>query len=248
MTSGHVTSRTYCGHIGAPKVSGHQSPTREDSLMRRHSTLRRTVAIATALAGLTLTAACGGNDDPETLPPATTSPSSSSPAISPTPTTPAWESKFTKDQLAEYERALDRWTTYEQRSEPIWASGKATPAAEALFKEFFLNASGQYHTLQTYELAKVKTEGTPKIYWSKATSISDPKKAGTRGMSTVIQQCVNYRSRTVTAMGKPSELAKKFQRPLIREISMIKVGNVTWRIAGVDDLSDRKAEPCDSTL
>ena len=68
-----------------------------------------------------------------------------------------------------------------------------------------------------------------------------------KGMATTIQQCVDYRNRTVTANGKPSDLKKKFQRPLIREISMTKLGGTTWLIAGVDDLSDGKAKPCDPT-
>ncbi|MGK2878541.1 MAG: hypothetical protein ACSLFF_08205, partial [Solirubrobacterales bacterium] len=109
------------------------------------------MSVVTVLAVLTMTAACGGNDGPEPLPPVTSSPSSPSTSTSPAPTTPAWQSKYTKEQIAEYEAALDRWSTYEQRSEPIWAAGKATPAAEALFKKFFLNAIGQYQTLQTYE-------------------------------------------------------------------------------------------------
>lgn len=210
----------------------------------RHPKLSRTVATAAILAGLTMTAACGGNDDPAPLPPVTSSTSSPSTSTSPTPTTPAWQSKYTKEQITEYEAALNRWSTYEQRSGPIWAAGKATPAAEALFKEFFLDPDSQFTTLQTYDQAKVKTEGTPKVYWSKATAISDPKKAGTRGMSITIQQCVDYRTRTVTTMGKPSELAKRFQKPLIREIDLTKLGT-TWLISGVDDLSDGKAKPCD---
>jgi len=243
----------------APTVStsptGRRSPTSDAwknqynaAQLKTHDALRRSIISAVALGALALTAAaCGGDDKPETLPTPTTS-TSSTPEQSPTPTTPTWESEFTDEQLAEYNEALKRWDTYELRSEPIWAAGKATPAAQALFKEFFLNSSGQYQTLQTYEQAKIKTTGTPKIYWSKAASIGDPKKAGTQGMSTVIQQCVDYRSTTVTAMGKPSELAKKFQRPLVREISLKKVGNVTWLISNVDDLSDGKAKPCDPAL
>lgn len=206
--------------------------------------LRSAGATAAVLAGLTITAACGGNDDPEPLPPVTSSPSSPSTSTSPTPTTPAWQSKYTEEQITEYEAALYRWSTYEQRSAPIWAAGKATPAAEALFREFFLDPDSQFTTLKAYDRAKVKTEGTPKVYWSKATAISDPKKAGTRGMSTTIQQCVDYRTRTVTTMGKPSELAKKFQKPLLREIDLTKLGTM-WLISGVDELSDRKAKPCD---
>lgn len=242
----------------APTVStsptGRPSPTSDAwknqynaALLKTHGVLRRSIISAVALGALALTAAaCGGDDEPETLPSPTTS-TSGSPTQSPTPTAPAWQSKFTEEQLAEYNDALDRWSTYEQRSEPIWAVGKATPAAQALFKEFFLNPDAQFQALQTYEQNKIKTEGTPQIYWSMATAISDPKKAASKGMATTIQQCVDYRNRTVTANGKPSDLKKKFQRPLIREISMTKLGGTTWLIAGVDDLSDGKAKPCDPT-
>jgi hypothetical protein len=209
-------------------------------LKTRHP-LRRSIISAVAVGALALTAAaCGGDDEPETLPTPTTS-TSSTPEQSPTPTTPTWESEFTEEQLAEYNEALKRWDTYEQRSEPIWAAGKATPAAQALFNEFFLNPDAQFQTLQTYESVEVTTEGIPKVYWSKALKISDPKTAGTKGMATTIQQCVDYREVKGTQRGEPTKQAKKFQRPVLRQISMTRLGT-TWLIANIDD---RKGKPCD---
>ena len=88
---------------------------------RRHS------AAALALAGLVITAAgCNGdsNADPEPLPPSSSSSSPSGPTTSPTPTPTGWESKFTEEQLVEYEAALGRWEDYERESEPLWADPK----------------------------------------------------------------------------------------------------------------------------
>jgi len=200
-----------------------------------------TRALIASMAGtaLMLTAACSNNDDP--LPPAQTSPTAST---SPSESAPAWRAKYSDAQLKEYETALGRFTEYERRSEPVWAAGKATPSAKALFKEYFLDADTPYQTLRTYELVEVKTVGTPKVYWSRATSITDPKKAGQHGMKTAILQCVDFRTMHGTQHGQPTQQADKFQRPVRRVIHMYRLG-ASWLISAVDD---RKGKPCDPGL
>ena len=154
---------------------------------------------------------------------------------------------YTNKQLKAYDEALDTWSTYEQRSEPIWARGKATPAAQALFEQYFLDGAAQLSRLRVFEQADVRTLGLVKVFWSKARSISNPKAAARRGLKVVIEQCVDYRTRTVTAGGKPSPLAPKFRKPLSRLVTMTRLGGSTWLIASVDDLSDGKANRCSPT-
>ena len=242
----------------APTVStsptGRRSPTSDAwknqynaAQLKTHDALRRSIISAVALGALALTAAaCGGDDGPETLPTPTTS-TSSTPEQSPTPTTPTWESEFTEEQLAEYNEALKRWDTYEQRSEPIWAAGKATPAAQALFKEFFLNSDEQFQTLQSYEQVEVKIEGVPKVYWSKALAIGDPKKASQQSMTAVIRQCIDYRPTKTTQYGKPTKPVESRQQPVLRDVHMLKVGNVQWLIAAINRSPGGKDQPCNPT-
>ena len=203
-------------------------------------TVRRLKAAGIAIGMLVSLAGCLNDDEPETLPTETTS---TGPNTSDTPAPPVWESKYTQKQLQAYEAALTRWETYEQRSEPIWAAGKATAAAGQLFKEFFLNPDAQDQTLQTYEHAAVKIEGTPSVYWSKASSISSDKDTGQRAATVDIQQCVDYRSMRTTQYGEPTKPVKERQRPVLRKIHMMRLAT-TWLISEINQAPGRKDRPC----
>ncbi|MEP9385553.1 hypothetical protein [Nocardioides sp. KR10-350] len=200
---------------------------------------RKTAAALGAAVLMLGTAACGGGDDPTS----DDSPSptvSSSPTSSPSPTSDAWKKKYTPAQLKAYQDALARWTEYEQRSEPIWARGKATEAAANLFKEYFPSPfwQNQYKRLASYEQVDVKVSGTPGIYWSKAKSVSKD------GGSVEITQCVDNTQIKVTQHGKPAKPVKAQQRPNLRTISLSKPKGYDWLIYGIEDASSGKPKPC----
>ena len=126
-----VYSHFYCrllGKAGSMLANG----------VRRH-----TVAVVGVCALGLIASACGGDGPADPVPTSSPSPSTvDSSSATPTPSSPtsdpdAWRSDFTSAQLDAYDAALARWDAYEARSEPIWAAGRATPAAEELFKEFF---------------------------------------------------------------------------------------------------------------
>jgi hypothetical protein len=203
--------------------------------------LRRNAAtVLTATALMLGAAACGGEDnDPQAEPTSPTTSTSSSPTET-IPTEPAWVDDYTKKQLDAYEAALTRWETYESRSEPIWAAGKVTERAEALFKQYFPSPiwQGYYDRLKTYQQVDVQIEGTPGIYWSRAKSISK------NGRSVVIDQCVDYTTIETTQRGEPAQPVAWQQKPNLRTITLEKPAGYDWLIYGVVDASGGKARPC----
>ena len=103
---------------------------------------QRRIAPALLLAAFALTlSACGPSEPvaiPDVTPSTSASASSSSPSSSPSSDPDAWRDQYTAGELAAYDAALQRWQSYETRSEPIWAAGKSTPAAKALFKDYWI--------------------------------------------------------------------------------------------------------------
>lgn len=204
----------------------------------------RRIAVTTVLIALLGTAACGGGDDePEATPSSSSTPTTQSPSpTEPSPTETAWQDKYTDAQLAGYDDALSRYQEYETRSEPIWAEGKATDRAEALFKQYFPSPlwQGRLRTLSQYEQVNVQIDGLAEVYWSEAKSISDS------GRSVVIDQCVDYTTATVTQRGEPAPPVKWQQRPNLRTITLEQPKGYDWLIYGVVDASGGKARPCDA--
>lgn len=209
-------------------------------------TPRRYALTVTVLSVLAIsTAACAGND-PETAP--TDAPTSSAthstsePTTDPTPTTDpdAWRAKFSPAQLEAYDTALQRWETYESRSEPIWAKGEATPAAEKLFKEYFPHPAwrGYLDRLETYEEVEVKSEGLASVYWSKAGSISK------QGNSVQIVQCVDYTTIHGTQRGEPVTRPAWLEKPQLRKLFLSRPDGYDWLIYGVVDAQTGKSAPC----
>ena len=193
--------------------------------------LRRATAAATVCTGLILTAACQNSEDvPKPLPPVETSTSttpSESPSTSPTQP-PAWQAKYTKQEIAAYEAALDQYATYEQRSEPIWREGKATPAAEQLFKEYFLGWQNQLSRLRLYESSEVQIHGVPTVLDSRPTRVALSKD----GQSVTIRQCVDFNPVSTFQYGDRAPSVKDKTRP--REIVLSRsVGakETSWRIS-----------------
>lgn len=198
--------------------------------------IRRTLSTLAALTlAAGLTACSDDKDDPNTSP--TETPSSAEP----TPTETAWQDDYTAKQLKAYDAALQRWESYLQRSEPIWAAGKATPQAEDLFKEYFPDPAwrNQFEQLATYEEVEIKTTQQPEIYWSRAKRISKDL----RGVR--IEQCVLYSSGSTTQRGKPIESAKWATVPRLRTIELSKPKGFDWLIYGVTTAASKpRPERC----
>lgn len=204
----------------------------------------RRIAVTTVLIASLGIAACGGADDePKATPSSSNTPTTQSPSpTEPSPNETAWQDKYTAVQLAGYEDALSRYQEYETRSEPIWAEGKATDRAEALFKQYYPSPlwQGQLQTLSQYEQVDVQISGLAEVYWSEAKSISDI------GRSVVIDQCVDYTTATVTQRGEPAPAVKWQQKPNLRTITLEKPKGYDWLIYGVVDASSGKARRCDA--
>ncbi len=123
---------------------------------------RRIAVAAVSIALLTSMAACGGDDEPEATPTSSSTPTSQSPSpTEPSPAETAWQDKYTDAQLDAYDDALLRYQEYETRSEPIWAAGKVTDRAEALFQQYFPSPlwQGRLRMLSSYEQVDVQVEG-----------------------------------------------------------------------------------------
>lgn len=210
-------------------------------------TLRRCATACVALAALALFAtACGGDTDPESSPTAgaTSSATNNTPEVttdpSPTPDPNAWRAKFDADQLRAYDAALQRWESFESRSEPIWADGEVTPAAERLFKEFFPDPAWREYLerLETYEEVEVKSEGLASVYWSKAKSITK------QGTALQIVQCVDYTTIRGTQRGEPVTRPAWLKKPQLRKLFLSKPEGYDWLIYGVVDATTGTSAPC----
>ena len=147
------------------------------------------IATAGLIGALLLSACTSERSEPPTEATATESTPVDEPTVDGTDQA-SWRDEYTASELAAYEAALQRWTEYEVRSEPIWATGKANAEAEALFRQYFPapNWQAQLEKLQTYEEAQVRVTGLPSVQWSRAARI---KIGGTTG-SVSITQCVDY--------------------------------------------------------
>lgn len=203
--------------------------------------LRRIVVAASVFVLGALLAACGGEDD---SPGSTDDPGASeSPTepTEPTSTTPPWESEYTSTQLDAYEAALARWEAYEHRAEPIWAEGRATDRAEALFKQYFPSPLWEtyYNRLQSYEAVDAQVEGIADVYWAKARSISRD------GRSVVIDQCVDYRPIVSRQNGEETGRPKWVLKPNLRSVHVSRPKGHDWLIYNVVDASSGKARPCE---
>lgn len=195
--------------------------------------IRRTLSTLAALTLVGALSACSdATRDPE--PKATDSTTSAAPT--PTPTATAWRDAYTENQLTGYDAALRRWESYLNRSEPIWAAGKATPQAEDLFKEYFpdpiwrtVNAQ-----LKTYEEVEVKSEGQAQVYWSRATEISK------NARNVTIEQCVNYSAGETSQRGEVVKVADWAKEPRLRVVELSRPKGYGWLIYRVQDASAEK--------
>lgn len=143
--------------------------------------LRHTIVTAIALAVLAPFAAACNGDDPEAAP--TTPSSAVTTTTEPSPSESAWAGKFSDAQMETYEKALQRYTDYQRRSEPVWRKGKVTPAAKSLLQEYFYNWRSELADLQLLDDNDVTMKGYPPVVWSR------PKRVKQRAVT--IEQCID---------------------------------------------------------
>jgi hypothetical protein len=155
---------------------------------------------------------------------------SSTPSLSPTDE-PEWRDEYTEAQLAAYEEALDRWMTYEQRSAPIWAAGKATPAARELFEEFFASPllQAELDRLRLNSENGVEITGVPTVYWSKPSTITKS------GLRVDILQCLDFSPVTTTQNGAEVKGNRWKTTPHLLAISLSKPKGYGWLIYSYGD-------------
>jgi predicted small lipoprotein YifL len=201
--------------------------------------MKRTLNALVAVALTGALTACGDNDEPDPIPEAETSSTTSPTEPTETATTPVWEDDYSPKQLQAYESALQRFESYEQRSESIWAAGRATAVAEDLFKEYFPSPywQSQYDLLVTYEQSDVKTTGLATVYWSR------PKTVANNALSVEIRQCVDFAEVEVTQDGKRIEGTKWTTKPHLRAVHLSKSKGYGWLIDSMGDPGGKKI-PC----
>lgn len=124
-----------------------------------------------------------------------------SPEPTPTETTSPWEEKFTDAQLTQFDDALRRWESFRRDIEPHYAKGKATPAARAVFEEYFNSVGSRlrFNELEMLDDAGVRTTGSADILWSKPIRI----KPG----SVTIRQCIDTSASITIQYGKTASPA-----------------------------------------
>ncbi|GAA3524636.1 hypothetical protein GCM10022234_21720 [Aeromicrobium panaciterrae] len=151
--------------------------------------------VTVCLLGIALALTLSSCDEDEPAP----IPTGSTPTTA-TPTRPAWEAKYTADEIAAYEEALATWDRYQQEAEPIWKAGKVTPEAEKLFKRYFAT-NEQLINLDFYEKNHLTRTGRAKVLSTEPTRI----KVSTTGGSVSIRQCLDASTITVTQNGETVE-------------------------------------------
>ena len=188
---------------------------------------RMLVAVACLLIGVGV-AACSADDAPGTRPspsPLTeSSTSTSSPSTAETP--PAWESKYSPRELAQYREALRRWQEYSAKTEQIYKQGKDTPGAEAVFRQYTAIAPGLIADLKrTYDIGGLRIVRASKPISFKALSIESNR--------VVIGQCTDYADMVVTQNGQKVSDALPDHLHTTLRIEMEKPSGHDWTIFSI---------------
>lgn len=197
------------------------------TLRRGRSGLSKVLVIVALAVGLT----CGGCSEPAAKPTPSHSPSATTPATSPA----AWESEFSDEQLEAYRQALARVSAYQAAVKPVWAAGKATPAAKRLFMEYFIPWQFYYDQLVQYEESGIRLEVKDAVLDSRASRVE----LGADGASVSIRQCIDQTESAGTQNGKT--LPTSFDTPQLVDF-VVSQADGRWLISTVSDpATDR---PC----
>lgn len=186
-------------------------------------------ALASAILAAALT--CGGCSEPVNRP----TPTRSSSATTPVPSPASWESKFSREQLAAYNQALGKIAEYRAVVKPVWAAGKATPAAKRLFMEFFIPWQFYYDQLVQYEQAGIQLQVQDTVLDSRASRVE----LGADGASVSIRQCVDQTGTSGTQNGKA--LPTSFETPQLVDL-VVSQADGRWLISTISDPAEDR--PC----
>ncbi len=193
---------------------------------------RRTAAAALVTTGLLFSlAACTSDDNPAPTPSST----QAAPTTAATSAAPSWKDAYSPEELDAYEAALTRYTAYQAKVKPIWAAGKATPAAKALFKEYFIPWQYYFGQLEQYEASDIRLNFEMKVLDSKATRI----KLGADGGSVSIRQCVDSTQSSGTQGNNP--LPKASKTPQLIDIVVVQAEG-RWLITEISNSTEDR--PC----
>lgn len=199
--------------------------------------IRRPISTAVITIALAMTLTACGDEDTSGIPTADTP----APSVTPSPT-PTWAEDLTDAEIAEYEKALARLAAYEQRSEPLWAAGKATSAAQEIFRDYWVNWSIPFYQLQQSEKVGVTTKGTPKVLWSRPTKIVAYK----GGVQVTLEQCIDPTTITVRIPDGATTEGQAIDYPYVRTVVMEQMRKKLYRVGELLDanLYGFKAERC----
>jgi hypothetical protein len=202
--------------------------------------LLKLLAASTVL--LASVAACG-DDPPESTPNPSTSPTESNtdPGEPTSPTSPpAWQAKYSDAEIRAFEDAVNRLAAYEREAQPIWAKGKYTPEAEALFRRYFTTAPTQLQLLRDAERGGVQIKGQTTVLSSRPARLRVSK----RGASTTVEQCVDE---TTSRLFQDGERVPEAHVPQLRTIVMTGVpqraGDIRWYIASIVNGGGKRSCP-----
>lgn len=196
------------------------------------NSLRRAAVAAVVLTLAFALASCTSDDKPATKPSAT----QTSPTTAATTAAPSWKNSYSPKELAAYEAALARYTAYQAKVKPVWAAGKATPAAKALFKEYFIPWQYYFGQLEQYEASNIRLNFEMDVLNSEATRI----KLGADGGSVSIRQCVDSTKSSGTQNNDP--LPKATKTPQLIDI-VVEQAEGRWLIAEISNSTEDR--PCD---
>lgn len=186
---------------------------------------RRCFLIAAAGVALIILAGCGsGETDRELAPSASTA-----------PTPPAWETKFTPEQLKIYREAEVFLAGYEPKDEAVFRTGKATRAAKELFQDNRADWQGRFAELQQYERQDIQFGNRPEVLSAEPTYLkADGAEAGV-----VIERCIDSSKVNATADGAP--LAVYIDYPVTQTVEVARYKDGKWRIVQVKTSEDECA-------
>lgn len=177
------------------------------------------LAGACALGLITQLTGCSGPDD---------QPPSNPPKPTPVPTTstaPAWESTYGKQELTRYREAVLWVESFEAKSRPIWARGRATASAKELFQDSLLAWQPIWSQLKTYEKQGIKIERGPIVL----TTVADSIKLLDDGAAEVLlSRCTDQTDLGGSQNSRP--LPEAYDRPVIQKVDVYRLANGRWRI------------------
>lgn len=173
---------------------------------RTYKRFGRAWLAATAVAAVVLlTAASCGDDDPDgpglndpTSTPPSTSPSTS-PTSSPSVDRDAWRSKFTEEQLREFDHALRDWERFGELLEPYEREPGDPDKVRRIYERYTYNATGYTDSyIASYVKGGVRLLTPPTPLYVTGKKITLNKK----GSLVEFDQCTDYRKVDMRRNGK----------------------------------------------